>query len=214
MPTPIDPKKLPGLKAALETFGPDDMLPHQDLAALYAVTPARLTTLIHNRFESYPPHETRGDKTHWYNARAAIQAMIAYLQKSGKKKKASAAAAAAIMGTATEAAAEAQPEAEEPPPLGPAELDRLASASTKIWKLALDQRKYIPATVLAHWARAQNELQKRTVSQIPHAIDPAGELPPLTRARLESLCRELLVKMNEDLVELLSTMNLDEDHAD
>lgn len=208
MPTPIDPKKLPGLKAALETFGPDDMLPHQDLAVLYAVTPARLTTLIHNRFENYPPHETRGDKTHWYNARAAIQAMIAYLQKSGSKKKASAAAAAAIMGGATEAAAAAPAEVEEAPPLGPAELDRLASASTRIWKLALDQRKYLPATEVAHWARAQNELVKRTVSQIPHAIDPTGELPPLHRARLESTCRELLVKMNEDLEELLKKVNL------
>lgn len=206
MPTPIDPKRLPSLKAALGQFGPDDTIQHKDLAALYGVTPARLTTLIKNRFEKFPPADRHGDKTHWYPARAAIESMIAYMEGSGKKKRAAAARAAAVMGAATEAAAAAEPEAEEPIPMGPVELDRLASASTRIWRLAVEQKKYVPATKLRHWARATFELVKREVQAIPHAIDPNGELPPLHKARLEAHCRELLVQMEDELADLLKEL--------
>jgi hypothetical protein len=203
MPTPIDPKRLPSLKAALDTFGDDDKVGHKDLAKLYGVTPARLTTLIHTRFESFPEPERHGDKSHWYLARPALLSMIAYLQGAGKAKRQVAARAAAVMGRAAGAAADAEPEEEEPKPMGPVELDRLASAATRIWRLGVEQKKFVPADTLRHWARGTFELVKREVSSIPHAIDPNGELPALHRARLNSTCRELLLNLTDKLEALL-----------
>jgi hypothetical protein len=204
MPTPIDPKRLPALKAALEQFGEDDTIQHKDLATLYGVTPARLTTLIKNRFENFPPADRHGDKTHWYPARAAIIVIIAYLEGSGKAKRAAAARAQVVMGRATEAAAGAEPEEEELPPMGPVELDRMASAATRIWRLQVEQRKYVLASEVRHEVRAMLAVVKREVSGLPSVVDPNGELPPLMRARLEARCREAQNKIYEQLTGLLA----------
>jgi hypothetical protein len=203
MPTPIDPKRLPALRAALETFVADERLPHQRLAELYGVTPARLTTLIHNRFEGFPPAERQGDKTNWFPARPAVESMIAYLTNSGKKKHEAAARAATVMGTANGAAAAAEAEDDDIPPLGPVELDRMASAATRIWRLAVEQKRYVPVAEVRQTVRGMFDIVKREVQSIEHAIDPNGELPPLHRARLAAHCRELLVKAHEKLERFL-----------
>lgn len=211
MPTPIDPKRLPALKAALEQFGADDTIQHKDLATLYGVTPARLTTLIKNRFENFPPAERHGDKTHWYAARPAIMVMISYLEGSGKKKRAAAARAAAVMGRATEAAEAAPPDQEELPPMGPVELDRMASAATRIWRLQVEQGKYILTSLVRQEIRGMLAIVKREISGLPSVIDPNGELPPLMRERMVKRCREALNKIYEQLRTLLGD---DEDEAD
>lgn len=204
MPTPIDPKRLPSLRAALETFGPDDMAAQKDLAKLYGVANSRFTTLIKERFENFPPAERHGDKTHWYNARQAIESMIAYLTKSGRKKRQEAARAAAVMGRATEAAEAAEPEAEAPPPMGPAELDRMASAATRIWRLAIEKKEYVLVAHVRQQIRAMLGVIKREITGLPSVIDPNGDLPPLMRAELERRCREALVKIHDSLDELLN----------
>lgn len=215
MPTPIDPKRLPALKAALEQFGADDTIQHKDLATLYGVTPARLTTLIKHRFENFPPADRHGDKTHWYPARAAIMVMIAYLEGSGKKKRAAAARAAAVMGRATEAAESAAAEEEELPPMGPVELDRMASAATRIWRLDIEKKKYVLVALVRHEIRGMLSIVKREVSGLPSVIDPNGELPPLMRQRLEARSRLALTKIYDGLSALLTdSAGDDDDDAD
>lgn len=201
MPTPIDPKRLPRLRAALKGFGDADMLPQKEIAAIYGVTNARFTTLVHERFENFPAPERRGDKTHWYAARASIEAMIAYLQGTGAKKQAAAARAAAVMsGAASDPIpvkiAPAKAKRGQPPPepepellMSPAEIDKLASAQTRMFRLDQEKRLFVRADLARGLIRTLFTTVQRGVAALPTEVDPNGELPPLHRARLEAAVR-------------------------
>jgi hypothetical protein len=196
MPTPIDPKRLPTLRAALKRFKPGEKVPQQNLAKIYGVTNARFTTLAKQRFENFPPAERHEDKTHWYEAVPAIQSMIAYLTNAGAKKRASARRAAAILGEASEEA-QTTPEPQELPPPTPAELDKLASAETRTFRLEQEKKQFVRADVARAFIRDLFNAVQRQVGGLATEIDPNGELPPEHRQRLESSVRFAMVKIHE-----------------
>ncbi|MES2903255.1 MAG: hypothetical protein V4696_03635 [Pseudomonadota bacterium] len=207
MPTPIDPKKLPGLRATLKRFKPGEMLPQKELATIYGVTNARFTTLIHERFENFPPPERHNDKTHWYEARPAIESMIAYLSGQGAKKRASAVRAAEVMGAVkreTAGRTKKDPEPDEEPLMTPAEIDKLASGQTRVFRLAQEKREFVRAALVTHIVRLLFTTVQRSVSSIPAAVDPNGELPPLHRARLESAVRDMMVLIHGTVKDVLA----------
>ena len=169
MPTPIDPKRLPGLKAALDGFGDDDRASQRQLADLYGVANSRFSTLTKTRFPDFPPAERHDDKTFWYPARAAIASMIAYMENTGAAKKAAARRHSEIMGrVAGTAAATPVPVAAqaEPQPLSASELDRLASAQTRMWKLKKDQGFYTLTSEVRRIARGVNSMLTREIMNI------------------------------------------------
>lgn len=221
MPTPIDPKRLPRLKAALKKFGPEDMAPQQALAEIYGVSNARFTTLARERFEGFPEPERRGDKTHWFPAARAIEAMIAYTEGRGASKAAAASKAAEIMhnvkaaeesaptraAPAAAPAAAAPPTEKERPVLGPAELDRLANAALRTFRLAQEKKQFVRADQVRSIVRTMFSEIQRSVSSIPMEIDPNGELPPLMRGRLEQSCNAILDRIYTKIGE---TIDLEE----
>jgi hypothetical protein len=209
MPTPIDPTRLPRLKAALKKFGDDDMLPQQELAKIYGVTNARFTTLAHNRFEDMPPAERRGDKTHWFNAKRSILAMIAYLQGAGEKKRAAAKRAAAVMGDVAAETPAAAPAESAPDLMTPAEIDKLASAQTRMFRLAQEKGQFVRADMARRVIRTIFTTVQRSVTALPNEVDPNGELPPLHRARLEAAVRASMGRIFETVKD-----NLVEDEAE
>lgn len=202
MPTPIDPKRLPRLRAALKRFKPGEMVPQQDLAKLYGVSNARLTTLIHQRFEQFPSAERHGDKTHWYEAAPAIQAMIAYLTASTKSRRAAAQRAARVLGE-VQSEAKQEAETEEFTPPTPAELDKLASAATRTFRLEQEKGMFLRKAHATAFIRDLFNTVQRHVSALPLEIDPNGELPPLHRARLESATRDAMVRIHGSVADLI-----------
>jgi|SRR5882672_3172639 len=202
MPTPIDPKRLPALKATHASLGDDETLSQRKLAEIYGVTPARLVNLIKFRFESFPPPERHKDKSYWYQAKAAVAAMISYMEKGGNVRKSQAARHAAIM-SGTPAAPTTAAYDEGPQPLSAGEIDRLASAQTRIWKLQVSQGLYVKADDMRHVARRVNALISRDVINLVNVIDPNGRLDGELRQRIEKECRTALVKMHAEMGELL-----------
>lgn len=207
MPTPIDPKRLPRLRAAKARFKPGDMLPQQELAKIYGVSNARLTTLIHQRFESFPPFERRGDKTHWYAVLPALEAMIAYALGQSKRKAAAAARVAHIFAGApvverTSAPAEAPP-AEEPPLPTPADLDRLAKAEMSVFRLQQEKGKFVPDYQVRHVIQGIVAIVQRAFSGLAPEVDPHGELPPLVRAKLERSIKKSQLRLHDEVAQYL-----------
>lgn len=206
MPTPIDPKRLPSLKNALAACGESDWWPQRQLAELYGVANSRMTTLIKTRFPDFPKADRHDDKTHWYPARAAIGSMIAYMEKNTAADLAKARRHSAIMGRVA-SSSESTPEVSdpvvklpatpEPQPLTASELDRLASAQTRIWKLRKDQGLYTLTSEVHRIARGVNALITREVMNMTNIIDPNGELPPLKRQALTNKCRDIVLKMHD-----------------
>ena len=204
MPTPIDPKRLPGLKKARGEFEDDAWASQKQLAEIYGVTNARMTTLIKNRFPDFPEPQRHEDKTHWYPARAAITSMIAYMENAGRAKQAAARRHSAVMGRVTAAKEEAAAdEQNQPPPLTAGDLDRLASAQTKIWKLKRDQGLYTLTSEVKRIARGVNSMLTREVTNLVYVIDPNGDLPPGKREAVIRKCRDIVLKMHDMLGEFL-----------
>jgi hypothetical protein len=203
MPTPIDPKRLPQLKAALKSFGPGEKAPQQELAKIYGVSNARLTTLIHERFENFPPPERHEDKTHWYEAARAIESMIAYHTGRGARKRAAAKRVAAVLGEASAEAGQAKAEVDDDPPMTPAEIDKLASAATRTFRLEQEKRNFIRIEIARGYVRSLFNTVQRGVSSLPLEVDPNGELPVLARARLEAAVRDSMVRIHASVRDLI-----------
>jgi hypothetical protein len=204
VPTPIDPKRLPGLKKALEGYSDGDWLAQRQLAELYGVSNARMTTLIKSRFPDFPAHERRDDKTHWYPARASIASMIAYMENSSAEKQAQARRHTAVMsGVAAVREEVAAVEPAAPPALSAGELDRLASAQTRLWKLQREQGMFVPRDHVVQTVRGGMAIITRNMMGLESTIDPNGELPPDVRARIARRARDLLMKLNEQLAAYL-----------
>ncbi len=197
MPTPIDPLRLPGLKKALAEFSDGDRASQRQLADLYGVAPSRFTTLVKTRFPDFPPAERRDDKTHWYEARPAVTSMIRYMEDSARGKAAQASRHSAVMGRVQETRAEAASAEPEVQPLTATELDRLASAQTRIWRLKKEQGLYVLATEVQRIARGVNAMLTREVMNLVNELDPNGEMRPLERQRLTAKCREVVLKMHD-----------------
>jgi len=195
MPTPIPSERLPGLKAALDQFGEGETASQQQLAEIYGVTNARMSTLIKERFVGFPPvAERREDKTNHFPARAAIAVMIRYIEDAKRGKKARKARQGAVMqevATAKEAAAD------QPEPLTAAELDRLASAQTKLFRLAREKGMYTPTADVTRMVRDTNALFTRELMNLANEIDPNGELPAAQRKRLVDKSRQIIAKMHD-----------------
>ena len=204
MPTPIDPKRLPRLRAARKRFEADEKAPQQKLAEIYGVANSRFTTLA-KRFPNFPPAERHGDKTHWFPAVAAIDSMIAYCTGHTARKAAVSVRAAQILGESTKEAAEAEPEL---PPLGPSELRQMAATATMQFRLAVEKREFVRADVVAHSVRSLFTTIQRAVSTLPSEIDPNGELPPLMRGRLEAASSAALERMHREIAGLISDEQL------
>lgn len=203
MPTPIDPKRLPRLRAARKKFEPGEKAPQQELAKIYGVSNARLTTLIHQRFGSFPTPERHGDKTHWYDAIAAVDAMIAYLAGTEQRKVAAAKRIAQAMGYDSAADEPAPPGPETPAVLTPAEIDKLASAATRTFRLEQEKRQFIRIELARGFVRSLFNTVQRRVSSLPMEIDPNGELPPLHRQRLEAAVRDAMVGIHGSVADLV-----------
>jgi hypothetical protein len=208
MPTPIDPTRLPGLRKALEHYDDTDWGSQQQLAELYGVTNARMTTLIKKRFPDFPTHERRDDKTHWYPMKPAIQSMIAYMTNASAAKQAQARRHSTIMGRVveeTQAAAPSTETAAAPPVtvLSATELDRLLSAQTKAWKLKKDMGLYVLAAEVQKVARDVNAMLAREIMNLVNTIDPNGQLPAMQRKKLQDRCRDMTVKMHDALGDYL-----------
>lgn len=199
MPTPIDPKRLPTLRAARKRFKAGEKIPQKDLAAIYGVTNARFTTLAHERFENFPPAERHEDRTHWYEAIPAIDSMISYMTGRGTKKRAAAVRAAQILGDSKDEAATAKPPAEESPLPTPADIDKLASAATRTFRLEQEKRQFVRADVARGFIRSLFNTVQRRVTGLPMEIDPNGELPPLMRQRLDQAVREAMVGIHQSV---------------
>lgn len=200
MPTPIDPTRLPRLKAALKRYKAGETIAQQDLAAVYGVTNARFTTLAHSRFEGMPKPERRGDKTHWYEARPAIEAMIRYCEGTGKRKSAAAARARTVIKEAEEEAGQEQPTGVVVE-MTPAEMDKLASAQTRIFRLSQEKKQFVRVEQHQHLVRRIFATVQRAISSFPTEADPNGELPPMVRARLDSAARDALKRLHKEVSE-------------
>jgi hypothetical protein len=199
VPTPIDPQRLPGLKKALASFEDSDRASHRQLAELYGVAPSRFTSLIKSRFPDFPVAERRDDKTHWYAARAAVQSMIRYMEDSARGKQAQAQRHTAVMTGVAEAREDAAAAPVEVQPLTATELDRMASAQLKTWRLKKEQGLYVLASEVQRIARGLNSMLTREVMNLVNELDPNGEMKPLARQRLTNRCREMVLKMHDML---------------
>lgn len=203
MPTPVDPKRLPRLKAALKRFKPGEKIAQKGLADIYGVTNARWTALAHERFEGLPPPERHGDKTHWYEARPAIEAMIRYCEGAGATKRAAAARTAAVLGDARAEAAAAEPDGKTVE-FTPAEVDRLASAQTRTFRLQQEKKQFVPVGSHQHVVRRIFITVQRAISAFPTEADPNGDLPPMIRQRLEQAARDALTRLHGEVGEVLT----------
>lgn len=203
MPTPIDPKRLPTLRAARKRFKPGERVPQKELAKIYGVSNARLTTLIKERFEDFGAAERHEDKTHWYEAVKAIDSMIAYHTGRGAKRRESAARVARVLGEAAAEVKETPPAKDDYPPPTPAELDKLASAETRTFRLEQEKRQFVRADVARSFIRDLFNTVQRQVSGLATAIDPNGELPPLHRQRLEQSVRDAMVRIHGSVKSLV-----------
>lgn len=203
MPTPIPKERLPGLRAALKQFQPGEDAAQQQLAEIYGVTNARMTTLIKTRFENFPPAKRHEDKTHWYEAIPALQAMIAYIEGHGAKKRAAGARHRAILtGGVQPAKQQAQDEADAEP-LGPGDLLRLAQTQNQVFKLKKEQGKLLDADQQAKMVREVVIFLTRELGGLAHALDPHGRLPVELRAQLHAKAREIVNGLNERLGKLI-----------
>lgn len=209
VPTPIDPQRLPGLKKALAEFGEQDRASQKQLAELYGVAPSRFSTLTKTRFPDFPDGEKHSDKTLWYPARAAVASMIRYMEDTARGKAVQAKRHSAVMGRVEETRAEVAAAEPEVQPLTAAELDRLASAQTRIWRLKKEQGMYVLASEVQRIARGVNAMLTREVMNLVNELDPNGELKPLDRQRLTNKCREIVLKMHD----LLGRFLEDDDDA-
>jgi len=205
MPTPTPAGRLPALKAAHDSYGADDWASQKDLAELYGVAPSRLSTLVRTRFKGFPAPEKRGDKTHWYPARAAIVAMIEYIEGNANERQAQARRHTEVMTGVSPARDQAEQEAAAAePPLSAAEIDRLVSAQSRLWKLQKDQGLYVLADDVRRRTRAANALFVRSIMSMPSRLDPNGALPPQMREALEKECRRIVVDLRDEMAEMLS----------
>jgi hypothetical protein len=168
------------------------------------VSNARITSLIHERFENFPKPERHGDKTHWYEAVPALQSMIGYLTANTARKHASAARAAAVLNDAR-AEAPATPEPKEGPAWTPTEIDKLASAATRLFRLEQEKKQFVRADIARHFIRTLFQTVNRHVSALPLEIDPNGELPPLQRQRLEQASRDAMLRIHASVSEIVET---------
>lgn len=215
MPTPIDPKRLPNLRRALKKVKDGDKLPQQELAKIFGVTNARFTTLAHNRFTNFPPAERHGDKTHWYDARKAIESMIAYVRGQSSRSRVSAQRVAKILGRPVpidtgngKAKPAGEPEVPEDDPEPeymptPADLDRLAKAETSVFRLEQEKGNFIPVYQVRHVIQGIVAIVSRTFSGLAPEIDPHGELPPPLRAKLEKAIKQSQLKLHDSVIEYL-----------
>jgi hypothetical protein len=197
VPTPIDPHRLPGLKAALARFGEDEKASQQQLADLYGVTSSRFVTLSKKRFPDFPAAERHEDRTHWFPARAAVASMVQYMEDQARGKTRRARRAAEVVSQVQEERAEAAAAPPQIEPLSPAELDRLASAQTRIWKLRKEQGLYVLAVDVQRIARGLNTMLTREVMGMVSEIDPNGEMSPRQREVVKSKCRDIVLKMHD-----------------
>jgi len=199
VPTPIDPKRLPGLKKALADYGEDEWVPQQQLADLYGVANSRFTTLAKQRFPDFPAFERRGDKTHWFPARAAIKSMIQYMQDQARGKQSQAKRHSQVMSGVKEVQDEAAAAAIEETPLTATEIDRLITAQTKQFRLDQMRGMYVLRAEVERDSRAVLSLLSREVMNIINVLDPNGELPAEMRKRITDKSREVLSKMADGL---------------
>jgi hypothetical protein len=206
MPTPIDPKRLPRLKKAQADVPDGERWSQKQLAELYGVANSRFTTLVHERFPGFPPHERRDDKTHWYEAKPAIASMIQYMEDQARGKQAQARRHSAVMGRVEEAV---EQEDAGPDPLTAAELDRLASAQTKLFRLRKEMGLYTLTSEVQEISRGLFTMLNREIMNIVNEIDPNGEMTPKQRERVKHRSREIVLKLHDGIGRFLE----DEDDA-
>lgn len=207
MATPIDPKRLENLEAALKKHKSKDLLDQKQLGAIYGVSPGRISGLVKNRFEDFPPAQRDADGKHWYPAGAAIKAMIDYCKDSSKSQNRKRAAIGKIMSKSEPAAND-----DQPPQLTAADLDRMASAATKIWRLEQEQGKYIKVEDAVSGYRSIYSLTRTEMMGWLNQVDPNGALPLDTRKKIETSIRSSLVKL-QGLIEDLNALPPDIEEA-
>lgn len=210
MPTPIPTTRIPTLKAALAKYKAGEQESMRALAKLYGVAASRFTTLIKDRFEGFPEAE-RIDRADWYPAREAIEAMIAYtvaLKKGGRSTAGK--RAAAIRGATSRKVAVAQEEDEGPEAMTPTELDRMASAMTRVFNLKKAMGEFVKRDEVKRSMRSAFSIFTHEVMAMPNLIDPNGQLPARDRQALEQKCREILTKVHGEMGTLLDLSHEDD----
>lgn len=189
-------QRLVDLKAALKASKPKAELSLADCAALWGVSKPRF---VNKRAEiaAFPDASRVEGNAHFYNARAAISAMLAYLERHQQAQVDRVKSQARLLGRGARAEALAQH--------SPAELATLNRLRAEIEGNERTQGLYTPVADQQQVAGAVFSEISEFMSTLSNQIDPHGRLAPEVRTSIDSKAHEALLKFHARMKGMLAT---------
>lgn len=189
------PTRRADLDAALKRFKKGESISLEDLGRLWGVSKARFVN-VRNDIADFPEHVGKQGNALLYPARPALESLLRHEKRHDSRVSARSAKVAKILGSRGD-------QAEEEGALPPSEMLALARAGAEIEKRRRLQGELMLGSAVAETAAQVFGYMSQTLGKLSDSVDPNGKLPGPTRTLLDGLGKDLLLRMHDDLSDML-----------
>ena len=190
-----NPNRRADIKAALKRVKPDQELGLDELAHIYGATKGPFVT-AKKQMVGFPAPILRGT-SHFYNGRAALQAMLDYDMRNDAAAQQREKRAAAILGTTHREREEAAAG------FNPRDLQILNRMATEVEERERAQRMYIPAAEVSAIAGEVFSSLSEFMAGLSNKVDPNGLLDARLRNIIDKEGHDALLGFHRRLAVLL-----------
>lgn len=183
------------LLAALKQFKKNEAISLEDLGALWGVSKARFVN-VRNEIPDFPEPIGKQGNALLYDARPAIECLVRRIEKTNKASSARSAKVAKILGGR-------EAEVDDDDHLPPSEMLALSRAGAEIEKRRREQGQLVLASDLHEVAGQVFGYISQRLGKLSDSVDPNGRLPAGPRQTLDALGKDLLLRMHEDMSDML-----------
>lgn len=182
------------LATALKRFKKGEAISLEDLARLWGVTKARFVN-VRNDIADFPEHIAKQGNALLYDAKPAIEALITHERRHDQLHSTKSDKVRRILG-----AAKAE---DEDAPLPPSEMLALARAGAEVDKRRREQGELVRFSEVQEIAANVFGVISHNLSKLSDSVDPNGKLPGQVRALIDEKGKDLLLRMYNDLNDML-----------
>lgn len=183
------------LVATLKQFKKGEHISLEDLGSLWGVSKARFVN-VRNEIADFPEPIGKQGNALLYDARPAIECLIRRVERTNKASSARSAKVAQILGGR-------DAEVEDDDHLPPSEMLALSRAGAEIEKRRRAQGELVLAAQVHEIAGMVFGYLSQRLGKLSNSVDPNGRLPGNVKTTLDGLGKDLLLRMHEDLSDML-----------
>ncbi len=190
------PTRRADLEAALKRFKKGEHISLEDCGRLWGVSKARFVN-VRNEIADFPEAIGKQGNALLYEARPAIEALLRHEKRHDSRVSAKSKKISAILGRG-------RADGEEDEGALPAsEMLALIRARAEVEKQLRAQGQLMLGTQVAEVAGQVFSYISNVVGKLSDSVDPNGKLPGPTRTLLDGLGKDLLLRMHEELSDML-----------